>query len=163
MNSIGERAIGFEEETEDTIELVTQPTIEDEPTEGDEYHEQDQEKLQEAHGDINADEFNEAIRILEEADHQAIIEEEPIEGAIVTRSRANPQRFQLEQDADRHAEYVAMGWREPEPQISGESYSIAGSVELKAILSRQERLYVIPIFRAMKPTWSLPTFISTRR
>ena len=76
-------------------------------------------KTSEAHGDINADEFNEAIRILEEADHQAIIEEEPVEGAVVTRSRANPQRFQLEQDADRYAEYVAMGCREPEPQDIG--------------------------------------------
>ena len=71
MNSIGERAIGFEEETEETMELVTQPTIEDGPTEGEEHEEQDQDELQEAHGDINADEFNEAIRILEEADHQA--------------------------------------------------------------------------------------------
>ena len=37
----------------------------------------------------------------------------------MTRSRANSQRFQLEQDAERYAEYVAMGWRGPEPQDIG--------------------------------------------
>ena len=44
MNSIGERAIGFEEETEETRELVTQPTIEDGPIEGEEHDEQDQDE-----------------------------------------------------------------------------------------------------------------------
>ena len=36
-------------------------------------------------------------------------EDEPIE----------PQRFRLQHDADRCAEYVAMGWRETEPQDMG--------------------------------------------
>ena len=165
MNSIGERAIGFEEENEETTELVTQSTIEDGPTESDEHDEQDQDELQEAYGDINADEFNEAIRIVEEADHQAIIEEEPIEGAIVTRSRANPQRFQLEQDADRYVEYVAMGWREPEPQDIGRVVFNRGfrRTEGRAISSRQERRYETLTFHAVKPTWSRLTSISTRR
>ena len=38
---------------------------------------------------------------------------------IETRARSDPERFQTEQEADRYAEYVAMGWREPEPQVIG--------------------------------------------
>ena len=38
---------------------------------------------------------------------------------IETRARSDPERFQTEQEADRYAEYVAMGWREPEPQDIG--------------------------------------------
>ena len=45
--------------------------------------------------------------------------EEPHDQGVEPRARANPQRFQTEQDADRYAVYVAMGWREPEPQDVG--------------------------------------------
>ena len=34
-------------------------------------------------------------------------------------ARTDPERFQTEMEADRYAEYVAMGWREPEPQDIG--------------------------------------------
>ena len=59
-----------------------------------------------------AGEIDEAIRVWEEADLP--IEEEPSPGAIETRAQTNPDRFRVEQDAERYAEYVAMGWREPE-------------------------------------------------
>ena len=39
--------------------------------------------------------------------------------AISTRATVNQQRFQTEHEADRYAEYVAMGWREPEPKDIG--------------------------------------------
>ena len=53
-------------------------------------------------GEDDIDEVNEAIRVLEEAD--------------ITRSRIDRYTFNNEVEADRYAEYVAMGWRETEPQ-----------------------------------------------
>ena len=69
------------------------------------------------HGDLEVEEVNEAIRVLEEADYQANAEEE--RDYINTRATVNQERFQTEHEADRYAEYVAMGWREPEPQDIG--------------------------------------------
>ena len=49
--------------------------------------------------------------------------EEPFEeqraGATSTRANNNRGRFEEEMEADRYEEYVAMGWREPEPQDIG--------------------------------------------
>ena len=36
-----------------------------------------------------------------------------------TRAQSNPDRFRVEQDAERYAEYIAMGWREPEAHDVG--------------------------------------------
>ena len=44
---------------------------------------------------------------LEEADLR--LEEEPSPGAIETRAKTNPDRFRVEQNAERYAAYVAMG------------------------------------------------------
>ena len=66
-------------------------------------------------GEDAIDEFNEAVRVLEEADHQANFEEEQHEDGVHTRFRVDPGSFQNEVEADRYADYVAMGWREPEP------------------------------------------------
>ena len=38
---------------------------------------------------------------------------------LIQELQVNQERFQTEHDADRYAEYVAMGWREPEPQYIG--------------------------------------------
>ena len=56
--------------------------------------------------------MNDAIRVLEEAD--AYEEEEILPDRPVTRSTTNPDQFRTEQEAEKYAEYVAMGWREPE-------------------------------------------------
>ena len=61
--------------------------------------------------------IDEAIRVLEEADFP--LEEEPSPGTMETRAQTNPDQFRVEQDAERYAEYVAMGWREPEAQDVG--------------------------------------------
>ena len=62
------------------------------------------------------DELGEALRVLENAVN---IEEEPDHGAISTRANTNPERFRAEEEADKYAGYVAMGWREPEVQDVG--------------------------------------------
>ena len=80
--------------------------------------------------DLEDVEVNEAIRVLEEADHQANAEER--DSAIETRARVDQSRFQTELEADRYAEYVAMGWREPEPQD-------IGKVVFKPMLTSSER------------------------
>ena len=105
MNSIGDKGIGFEDEegAEDLIivsgtgELgldvgLSQDTNIDQEIDSDglEYD--------------GAGEIDDAIRALEEA--ELPVEEEPTPGAIATR-------------AERYAEYVAMGWREPEAQDVG--------------------------------------------
>ena len=80
---------------------------------------QDWEDAPANYGDLEVGDLDEAIRVLEEADYQANAEEELREQAIETRARADPERFQTELEADRYAEYVAMGWRDPEPQDIG--------------------------------------------
>ena len=37
----------------------------------------------------------------------------------MTRAQSNPDRFRVEQDAERFAEYVVTGWREPAAQDVG--------------------------------------------
>ena len=70
-------------------------------------------------GDDNVEEFDEATRLLEEADLQTNFEEEQRDERVRTRARVDPERFRNEMEADRYAEYVAMGWRELEPQDIG--------------------------------------------
>ncbi len=122
MNSIGEKSIGFEDQregTETTETRLIDEGIPEGPQEHPEYVENDAEDhLEQFEGD-NVDELNDAIRVLEEDELQIDFEEEPHVQGVETRARANPNRFQIEQDADRYAEYVAMGWREPEPQDVG--------------------------------------------
>ena len=56
---------------------------------------------------VEVDEINEALKIIDNT-------------ALKTHLRRDKsQRFQMEQDAERYAEYVAMGWREPEAQDIG--------------------------------------------
>ena len=64
-------------------------------------------------GNYGAGEIGEAIRVY------LPLEEEQSPGAIETRAQTNPDRFRVEQDAEGYAEYVAMGWREPEAQDVG--------------------------------------------
>ena len=67
------------------------------------------------------------------------IEDEPIE----------PQRFRLQHDADRCAEYVAMGWRETEPQDMGRVFCRTE----KAISLRRGRFYAtLTTYRAGERT-----------
>ena len=54
--------------------------------------------------------------MLEEADLKDNFEEQQRKDQVNTRARVNQESFQNEVEADRYAEYVAMGWREPEPQ-----------------------------------------------
>ena len=65
------------------------------------------------------DDINEAVRILDNTTFEDAFEEERDGAHIETRTRTDPQRFLMEQDADRYAEYVAMRWREPEAQDIG--------------------------------------------
>ena len=53
----------------------------------------------------------------------------------MTRSQTDENRFRLEQeDAYHYAEYVVIGWREPEPQDFGKRpYLIEASVAPKLI------------------------------
>ena len=117
MNSIGDQSIGFEDEAgaEDLTNI---------PATGELSHvvgllediEIDQEADPEEQEIYGAGEIDDAIRALEEAEP---VQEEPSPGAMETRAQTNPDRFRLEQDAERYAEYVAMGWREPEAQDVG--------------------------------------------
>ena len=122
MNSIGDATIGFEDSTEETTDpgagLIGESDPGD-PNEATENMVQDWEDAPANYGDLEVGELDEAIRVLEEADYQANAEEELRELAVETRARADPERFQTEQEAERYAEYVAMGWREPEPQDIG--------------------------------------------
>ena len=122
MNSIGEKSIGFEDQHEGTETNETRLIDEDVPEgpqDHPEYVENDAEDhLEQFEGD-NIDDLNDVIRVLEEDGLQIDFEEEPHVQDVETRARADPNRFQIEQDADRYAEYVAMGWREPEPQDVG--------------------------------------------
>ena len=58
---------------------------------------------------------------LEEGGYLAESGEEVLpRGGPTTRSRVDdPQRLELEREADRYAEYVAMGWRPPDPEDEG--------------------------------------------
>ena len=118
----GEKVIGFEDQTEETIDPVTEiesgPILED-PIGAHEHVEDDYGDVPELVGEDDVDEVNEAIRVIEEADLQGNFEEEQREEGVHTRARVDPGRFQNEVEADRYAEYVAMGWREPEPQDIG--------------------------------------------
>ena len=58
---------------------------------------------------------------------------------IQERERVDPERFQNEIEADRYAEYVAMGWREPEPQDIG-----------RVVFNRQHRRTEPNLIRARK-------------
>ena len=111
------------------------------------------------------EEVNEAIRVLEEADYQANAEEER-DCAINTRATVNQERFQTEHEADRYAEYVAMGWREPEPQDIGKLFSTAVTAGLKLTSSEPELHYARRICHVMLekwPRWSRPTSTSIKR
>ena len=114
-------SIGFEDSTEEPID----PRAElrggadpEAPREATETAEQDWEEAPDSYGDLEVEEVNEAIRKLEEADYLANAEEER-DYVINTRAMVNQERFQTEHEADCYAEYVAMGWREPEPQDIG--------------------------------------------
>ena len=122
MNSIGDATIGFEDSTEETTDpgagLIGESDPGD-PNEATDNLAKDWEDAPANYGDLEVGELDEAIRVLEEADYQANAEEELRELNCETRARADPEIFQTEQEADRYAEYVAMGWREPEPQDIG--------------------------------------------
>ena len=64
----------------------------------------DQETDPDEQDNYGAGEIDEAIRVLEEADFP--LEEEPSPGAIETRAQTNPDRFRVEQDAERYAVYM---------------------------------------------------------
>ena len=122
MNSIGEKSIGFEEGTkvtEDPGTLIESGPDPEDSIGAQEQGEDDWGDIPEHVGEDDIDEVNEAIRVLEEADIQANLEEEPHDGEVNTRSRIDRNAFNNEVEADRYAEYVAMGWREPEPQDIG--------------------------------------------
>ena len=120
MNSIGDRNIGFEEESEiegaellpDVVEVGQDIGLEENI---DINQENEPANLEEGH----IDELDEAIRVLENADTYDEDEDEITPDHPVTRSAINHDRFQAEQEAERYAEYVAMGWREPEAQDLG--------------------------------------------
>ena len=76
------------------------------------------EDVPDGYEDLEDGEVNEAIRALEEADHQANAEEER-DSAIETRARVDRSRFQTELEADRYAKYVATGWRKPDDEFRG--------------------------------------------
>ena len=75
----GEKVIGFEDQTEETIDPVTEiesgPILED-PIGAHEHVEDDNGDVPELVGKDDVDEVNEAIRVLEEADLQGNFEEE---------------------------------------------------------------------------------------
>ena len=103
--------------------------------------------------------------MLEEADYQANAEEER-DYAINTRATANRERFQTEYAADRYAEYVAMGWREPEPQDIGKVVFNRSHRRTEANLIRAELSYAKHICPDMLEKWawqSRPTSTSIRR
>ena len=101
MNSIGDKIIGFEDEAgaEDLTDVGAR--LEDIDID----QETDPDELE----NYGAGGIDEAIRALEEIEEP--LQEEPIPGAMETRAHTNPNRFQVEQDAERYA-----GWREPEAQ-----------------------------------------------
>ena len=112
MNSIGEKSIGFEEETKETEDpgtLIESGPDPEDPIGAQEHGEDDWGDIPEHVGEDDIDEVNEAIRVLEEADIQANFEEEPHDGEVNTRSRIDRNAFNNEVEADRYAEYVAMG------------------------------------------------------
>ena len=118
MNSIGDKSIGFEDKAgaEDQTDIPATGKLGNdvgllEDIDIDQEADPDE---QENHG---SGEIDEAIRALKEADLP--IEEEPSPGAMETRAQINPDRFRVEQDAESYAEYVAMGWREPEARDVG--------------------------------------------
>ena len=116
MTSIGEKAIGFENQTEAAIDPVTEIEAGRNPEDPIEAPETDEDEL--VDDDDSIEEFDdEAIRVLEEAAdlQQANFEEEQRDEGVHTRVRVVPVRFQSDLEADRYAEYVAMWWREPEP------------------------------------------------
>ena len=118
MNSIGDKTIGFEDDsgTEGAIEPTE--TLEVGQLEGlAEDDEIDQEANFEGPDGPDIDELDDAIRVLERAD--ALEEEPEFEVAVTTRAHTDQERFRAEQEADKYAEYVAMGWREPEAQDVG--------------------------------------------
>lgn len=116
LNAIGDRTIGFEDESimEPVVdfgpEMAHTPADLQGPGES-----SDDEPV----GDLGEDgneELNEAIRVLERIEEPF---EEPRPGATSTRASTNREKFAEELEAERYAEYVAMGWREPEPQDIG--------------------------------------------
>ena len=122
MNSIGDRAIGFEDDNEGDLTPKTRPIAQD--TEADIEDHGDEEgpladELLEHIEQAEVDDINEALRIIDDTALEDAFEEEREGAHIETRARTDPQRFQMEQDAERYAEYVAMGWREPEAQDIG--------------------------------------------
>ena len=108
MNSIGDRTIGFEDDNDGDLTLETRPIARNIEADLLEHVEQ-----------AEFDDISEAVRILDNTTLEDAFEEERDGAHIETRTRTDPQRFLLEQDADRYAEYVAMGWREPEAQDIG--------------------------------------------
>ena len=113
---------GFEDSNKETADPGAELIGESDPGDPNEATEnlvQDWEDAPANYGDLEVGELDEAVRVLKEADYQANAEEELHEQAVETRARVDPERFQAEHEADRYAEYVAMGWREPEPQDIG--------------------------------------------
>ena len=84
------KVIGFEDQTEETIDPATEtesgPNQED-PIEAYENGEDDWGDIPELVGEDDIEEFDEAIRVLEEADLQANFEEEHRDEGVHTRER----------------------------------------------------------------------------
>ena len=115
MNSIGDGIIGFEEESSELLAhnegqeiILNAPIRPNDPT--DEVEPGPDDDLD----NYGIDELDEAIRVLERDE-----EEEPVQARVETRATTDQDRFRIEEEADRYAEYVAMGWREPEAQDIG--------------------------------------------
>ena len=118
MNSIGDRTIGFEDDSGGGDMAIEPEPLEVGPRAGLEKDDDvDQEEPSADLEEHDIDELNDAIRVLEEAD--AYEEEEILPDRPVTRSTTNPDQFRTKKEAEKYAEYVAMGWREPEAQNIG--------------------------------------------
>ena len=93
MSNIGENSIGFEEQSEETeypgTEMGSGPNPEDTIV-AQENGEDDMGDIPGLVGEDDIDEFNEAVRVFEEADHQANFEEEQHEEGVHTRVRVDP-------------------------------------------------------------------------
>ena len=158
MNSIGDRTIGFED-GDPTLETrpIAQNIEADAEDHGDEEGPLADELLEHVEW-AEIDDIKEALRILDNTVLVDAFEEESEPAHIETRARTDPQRFQIEQDADRYdAEYVAMGWREPQARdIDKAVFNRAFKRTEGNLIKTTERFHVTPTSPDMPPTtWAV--------
>ena len=116
MNAIGDRNIGFEDESVEEPVLDISPEMAHPPADLQDHGETSEDEAMEGIDEHGNGEMDDAIRVLELAEEPY---EDPRPGVVPTRSNTDRDRFEEELEADRYAEYVAMGWREPEHQDVG--------------------------------------------